>query len=115
MLIVFYDEVLKRVCLGITCKIAASDSDVRSIQRLSNLSNAIFPLSWRGTILSGKTEDKPVRPDRFAALKPIRQAALFSSPVEKMPGFPPLPHTVMPRLDLGISRHQRCGCHEASG
>jgi hypothetical protein len=57
MLIVFYDEVLKRVCLGITCKIAASDSDARSIQRLLNL-NAGFPLSWRGTILGGKTEDK---------------------------------------------------------
>jgi hypothetical protein len=23
--------------------------------------------------------------------------------MEEMPGFPPLPHTVMPRLDLGIS------------
>jgi hypothetical protein len=40
---------------------------------------------------------------------------LFSSRMEEMPSFPPLPHTVMPRLDLGISRHHPCGCHETSG
>jgi hypothetical protein len=58
MMIVFDEEVLKRVCLGITFKIAASDSDARSIQRLFNISNAVFPLSWRGIILDRKTEDK---------------------------------------------------------
>jgi hypothetical protein len=43
MMIVFDEEVLKRVCLGITCKIVASDSDVRSIQRLWHLHKAVLP------------------------------------------------------------------------
>jgi hypothetical protein len=46
---------------------------------------------------------------RILALPP----GLFSSRMEEMPGFPPLPHTVMPRLDLGISMLRLSGCHEA--